>query len=364
MKNNLLEVNQTMKNLTILENGWVTMECLVTSRSSHASHLSVEWYVWKPGHPEKEEVVKLSRQATFLYGELATASDLKSRLRLESPSPGLYLLTIQNMTVQDSGTYSCRVEEWLLDPTNIWYRRAESLSGLTTIVVKQPDASLQVDTTTANLTVPEQGQFHLDCTILSVSSQESRFAVSWVILKTKGRGGRTSRNKDGEEKEVLLRVGLDAIFSPEASPWEGRLRFQRLSTTLYRLTVLRAGTTDGGNYSCRVEEWLPDPRGVWYKLAEEESGPISVYIQDTGSSLQSVTCSNDALFYFVFFYPFPIFGILIITILLVRFKSRNSSKNSEGKNGVPLLWIKEPHLNYSPTCLEPPVLSIHPGTID
>lgn len=83
-----------------------------------------------------------------------------------------------------------------------------------------------------------------------------------------------------------------------------------------------------------------------------------------GSTLQSLICSNDALFYFVFFYPFPIFGILIITILLVRFKSRNSSKNSEGKNGVPLLWIKEPHLNYSPTCLEPPVLSIHPGAID
>lgn len=83
-----------------------------------------------------------------------------------------------------------------------------------------------------------------------------------------------------------------------------------------------------------------------------------------GATLQSVICSNDALFYFVFFYPFPIFGILIITILLVRFKSRNSSKNSEGKNGVPLLWIKEPHLNYSPTCLEPPVLSIHPGAID
>lgn len=139
---NLLAVNQTTKNLTILENDWVTLECHVTSRSSHASHLSVEWYVWKPGRPEKEEVLKLSRQATFLYGELATMNDLKSRLRLESPSPGLYLLTIQNMTVHDSGIYSCRVEEWLLDPTNLWYRRAESLSGLTTIVVKQPGKML------------------------------------------------------------------------------------------------------------------------------------------------------------------------------------------------------------------------------
>ncbi|XP_062831022.1 immunoglobulin superfamily member 3 isoform X3 [Anolis carolinensis] len=363
LPDDLLEVNQSQKNITILENEWVTLECFVTNRSSHTSQLSVEWYVWKSGHPEKEAVVKLTRQATLLYGDPAALNDLKSRMRFESPATGLYLLTLQNMTVQDSGTYDCRVEEWLLDPTNKWYKRAAELSGLTTITVKQPDVALQVDTTTANITVPEQGHFHLDCNILSLSSRESRFAVTWFSMKTKERGGQASR-KSGEERETLLKIGQDSIFSREANSWEGRLRFQRLSATLYRLTVLQAGAVDTGNYSCRVEEWLPNPRGMWYKLAQEDSGPTSVYVQDTGSSLQSVICSNDSLFYFVFFYPFPIFGILIITILLVRFKSRNSSKNSEGKNGAPLLWIKEPHLNYSPTCLEPPVLSIHPGTID
>ncbi|XP_026519847.1 immunoglobulin superfamily member 3 isoform X2 [Notechis scutatus] len=363
LPDNLLEVNKSQKNLTILENDWVTLECLITNRSSQASQLSVEWYVWKSGEPEKEAVVKLTRQATLLYGELATLNGLKSRLHLESPLPGLYLLTLQNMTLQDSGTYDCRVEEWLLNPTNTWYKRAEDLSGLTTVLVKKPDASLQVDATIANLTVPEQDHFHLDCNILSTTSQDSRFAVTWFIMKNKGRSGQTGHKND-EDREALLSVGQDFVFSREASPWEGRLRFQRLSAMFYRLTVLQAATSDAGNYSCHVEEWLPDPKGAWYKLTEDDSGLITVYVQDTGSSLQSVICNNDSLFYFVFFYPFPIFGILIITILLVRFKSRNSSKNSEGKNGVPLLWIKEPHLNYSPTCLEPPVLSIHPGTID
>ncbi|XP_039189702.1 immunoglobulin superfamily member 3 isoform X2 [Crotalus tigris] len=363
LPDNLLEVNKSQKNLTILENDWVTLECLVTNRSSQASQLSVEWYVWKSGDPEKAAVIKLTRQATLLYGELATLNGLKSRLHLESPLPGLYLLTIQNMTLQDNGTYDCRVEEWLLNPTNTWYKRAEDLSGLTTVLVKKPDASLQVDATVANLTVPEQDHFHLDCNILSATRQDSRFAVTWFIMKNKVRSGQTG-HKNEEDKETLLRVGQDFVFSREASPWEGRLHFQRLSAMFYRLTVLQAATSDAGNYSCHVEEWLPDPKGVWYKLTEEDSGLITVYVQDTGSSLQSVICTNDSLFYFVFFYPFPIFGILIITILLVRFKSRNSSKNSEGKNGVPLLWIKEPHLNYSPTCLEPPVLSIHPGTID
>ncbi|KAM9628666.1 immunoglobulin superfamily member 3 isoform 3-T3 [Morphnus guianensis] len=362
---NRLQVNQTYKNITVLENQWVTLECLVSSRTSPSSQLSVEWYVWRPGHPEKEAVVWLSRQSTLRYGDLAALGDLRSRLHLESPSPGLYHLSIQNATVRDSGAYDCRVEEWLLDPSDRWYKRAEDLSGLITLTVKQPDPTLQVDTATANLTVQEKESFPLDCSILSRSSPESHFAVTWYNLRAKEAGSRAEEDEEEEEeREAVLSVGPDAVFSPEAGRWEGRLRFQRLSAVLFRLTVLQAGGADTGNYSCHVEEWLADPNGLWYRLAEEESGTVAVHVQDAGSTLQSVICSNDALFYFVFFYPFPIFGILIITILLVRFKSRNSSKNSEGKNGVPLLWIKEPHLNYSPTCLEPPVLSIHPGTID
>ncbi|KAM9205036.1 immunoglobulin superfamily member 3 isoform 2-T2 [Mergus octosetaceus] len=360
---NRLQVNQTHRNITVLENQWVTLECQVSSRSSPSSQLSVEWYVWRPGHPEKEAVARLSRQSTLRYGDLAALGDLRGRIHMESPSLGLYLLSIQNATVRDSGVYDCRVEEWLLDPSDRWYKRAEDLSGLTTLTVKQPDPTLQVDTATANLTVQEKESFPLDCSILSRSSPESHFAVTWYNLRAKEAGGRAEEEEE-EEREAVLSVGPDAIFGPETGRWEGRLRFQRLSAVLFRLTVLQAGGADSGNYSCRVEEWLADPNGVWYRLAEEESGTVAVHVQDAGSTLQSVICSNDALFYFVFFYPFPIFGILIITILLVRFKSRNSSKNSEGKNGVPLLWIKEPHLNYSPTCLEPPVLSIHPGTID
>lgn len=84
----------------------------------------------------------------------------------------------------------------------------------------------------------------------------------------------------------------------------------------------------------------------------------------TVATVQSVVCANESLFYFVFFYPFPIFGILLIAVLLVRYKSRNNSKSQEGKNGAPLLWIKEPHLSYSPTCLDPPALSLHPGSVD
>ncbi|XP_059529297.1 immunoglobulin superfamily member 3 isoform X3 [Myotis daubentonii] len=381
-----LKLSQVQGNLSVLETRQVQLECVVLNRTSPASQLVVEWFVWKPNHPEREAVARLSREATFHYGEQAAKNNLKGRLHLESPSPGVFRLFLQNAAVQDSGTYSCHVEEWLPSPGGPWYKRAEDTAGQTAVTVTRPEAALQVDTVVPNATVTEKAAFQLDCSIVSRSSQDSRFAVAWYSLRTKAGGNagspgleeREDEDKDEDEDEeeeeeeeedptermTLLSVGPDAVFGPEGGPWEGRLRFQRLSPLLYRLTVLQASPRDTGNYSCRVEEWLPSPQKEWYRLTEEESAPISIRVLDTSSTLQSAICSNDALFYFVFFYPFPIFGILIISILLVRFKSRSSSKNSDGKNGVPLLWIKEPHLNYSPTCLEPPVLSIHPGAID
>lgn len=163
-----------------------------------------------------------------------------------------------------------------------------------------PDATLQVDTVVPNATVSEKAAFQLDCSIVSRSSQDSRFAVAWYSLRTKAGGKRGSpgleeqedeEERDEEEEEeggedptertALLSVGPDAVFGPEGSPWEGRLRFQRLSPLLYRLTVLQAHPRDTGNYSCRVEEWLPSPQKEWYRLTEEESAPIGIHVLDT-----------------------------------------------------------------------------------
>ncbi|XP_054547534.1 immunoglobulin superfamily member 3-like [Talpa occidentalis] len=214
----------------------------------------------------------------------------------------------------------------------------EGGGGLFLLLV--PGVALQVILVVPNATVPEKAAFQLDCSITSRSSQDSRFAVAWFSLRTKVSGEKGSpglagqeeqeeeqeeeQGEDPTERTALLRVGPDGVFGPEGGPWEGRLRFQRPSLLLFRLTVLQASPQDTGNYSCRVEEWLPGPQGDWYLLAEEESAPISIRVLDTGSTLQSSIGSKDALFYFVLFYPFPIFGILIITILLLRFKSQNS----------------------------------------
>ena len=133
-----LKLSQAQGNLSVLETQQVQLECVVLNRTSTASQLVVEWFVWKPNHPERETVALLSREATFHYGEQAAKNNLKGRLHLESPSSGVYRLFIQNVAVQDSGTYSCRVEEWLPSPSGVWYKRAEDTAGQMAVTVMRP----------------------------------------------------------------------------------------------------------------------------------------------------------------------------------------------------------------------------------
>ncbi|XP_077149699.1 immunoglobulin superfamily member 3-like [Ranitomeya variabilis] len=357
MPDDNLQVDPLPRNLSSLEGDSFAVTCQVLNRSRPQSRLSLEWLVWRAGEPERRTVARFSPDGMTLppdEDEERGRWELPSRLHLSQPSPGLYALTLQRAEEQDSGAYSCRVQEWLQDPRGHWYKRAEERSAATYVSVRRPDADLQLDTAPQNVSVLDGGHFSLDCTILSRSVPGSQLAVSWSFLSS-------SR---GQGAEAVLTTDRSGVWSPLTPRWEGRLQQIQLSPTMYKLRVPQAGAADTGNYTCSVQEWMMGPRGDWYLLAQDESLVGWVTVQSKESTLQSFICANDALFYLVFFYPFPIFGILIITILLVRFRSRPSGKTGEGKNGVPLLWIKEPHLNYSPTCLEPPVLSIHPGTID
>ncbi|XP_037356367.1 immunoglobulin superfamily member 3-like [Talpa occidentalis] len=186
-----------------------------------------------------------------------------------------------------------------------------------------PDVALQVIMKVPNTTVSEKAAFQLDCSILSRSSHNSRFAVTWFSLRTKvsgekgspGLGGQEEQGEDPTERRALLSIDADGVFSPEGGPWEDRLHFQRPSLLLFRLTVLQASPQDTGNYSCRVEEWVPSPQGDWYRPREEESAPIGIHVLHTSSTLQSRVCSNKVLFDFVFYYPLPILGIIVIRFL-------------------------------------------------
>ncbi|KAG7270101.1 hypothetical protein CRUP_037641 [Coryphaenoides rupestris] len=263
-----------------------------------------------------------------------------------------------------------------------------------------PTGEPKVEEAESNITVAQGDSIRLGCSIPSQSSRDSRFSVSWYKERSFAYGpedGDDDEDADTDElddasevaavgaggannggSQCVFSIGHDGIFgngncSPPAEEEVGvaagvgpnsRLQFAQAWSDQYSLTVQRARPSDAGRYFCHVEEWLLNTRNAWYRLATNNSGYTVVNVLERVSTLRSAVCANDSLFYFIFFYPFPIFGTLLIALLLVRYKGRGHGKSQEGKNGAPLLWIKEPHLSYSPTCLDPPTLSLHPGSVD
>ncbi|XP_042282570.1 immunoglobulin superfamily member 3-like isoform X1 [Thunnus maccoyii] len=366
-----LQVQKTNHSQVYLEDSRVRINCSIAAQTSKESQHAVLWYVRRATGSEADELLlRIERSGAFEYGAYADEERLRRRVQAERLSPHLYVLTLNRAESSDSGTYYCLVEEWLSDPDGAWYRLSRESSGFTQVLVRQPEVRLQVEEMESNVTVPEAGSIRLGCSIPSQSSRDSRFSVSWYVERPEDEDEEEQLAEEERERECVFSIGHDAVFgngncSPreEAGP-NSRLQFERMTSDQYSLTIQGARPTDTGRYYCHVEEWLLNPRNAWYRLATNNSGFTIVNVLQQVSTLQSVVCSNDSLFYFVFFYPFPIFGILLIALLLVRYKSRNNSKSQEGKNGAPLLWIKEPHLSYSPTCLDPPALSLHPGSVD
>ncbi|KAK2906001.1 immunoglobulin superfamily member 3 [Channa argus] len=366
-----LQVQKTNLSQVYLEDSRVRINCSITSQTSQDSQHAVLWYVRRAMGSEADELLlRIERSGAFEYGAYADEERLRRRVQAERLSPRLYVLTLNRAESSDSGTYYCLVEEWLSDPDGAWYRLSRGSSGFTQVLVRQPEVRLQVEEMELNVTVEESGSIRLGCSIPSQSSRDSRFSVSWYVERSEDEDDEDQPGEEGRERECVFSIGHDAVFgngncSPreEAGP-NSRLQFERMTSDQYSLTIQGARPSDAGRYYCHVEEWLLNPRNAWYRLATNNSGFTIVNVVQQASTLQSVVCSNNSLFYFVFFYPFPIFGILLIAVLLVRFKSRNNNKSQEGKNGAPLLWIKEPHLSYSPTCLDPPALSLHPGSVD
>ncbi|KAF7215714.1 immunoglobulin superfamily member 3 [Nothobranchius furzeri] len=366
-----LKVQKNNQSLVYLEDSRVRINCSITTQTSQDSQHAVLWYVRRAAGSEADELLlRIERSGAFEYGAYADEERLRRRVQSERLSPRLYVLTLNRAESSDSGTYYCLVEEWLSDPDGAWYRLSRESSGYTQVLVRQPEVRLHVEEHESNITVEESSSIRLGCSIPSQSSPDSRFSVFWYVERSVDDDVEDQPGEGDGERECVFSIGHDAIFgngncSPrEEAELNSRLQFERTTSDQYGLTIREARPTDAGRYYCHVEEWLLNPRNSWYRLATNNSGFTIVNILPQVSTIHSVVCSNESFFYFIFFYPFPIFGILLIALLLVRFKSRNNNKSQEGKNGAPLLWIKEPHLSYSPTCLDPPALSLHPGSVD
>lgn len=162
---------------------------------------------------------------------------------------------------------------------------------LTIVFYDFAEVRLHVDELETNVTVEESDSIRLGCSVTSQSSPDSRFSVFWYVERSEDENTEDQPDEEEDSKrECVFSIGHDAIFgngncSPrEEAELNSRLQFERATSDQYSLTIRDARQTDAGRYYCHVEEWLLNPRNVWYRLATNNSGFTIVNIQPQGKS--------------------------------------------------------------------------------
>ncbi|MBN3308235.1 IGSF3 protein, partial [Amia calva] len=264
---NNVRVLKNNTSVRIPESNDFIVNCTIDSDIQAMSHFSVTWYYQNHEDP-KLPLLTFSHDSVF--ENLSLNKELWKRMQFYSPSAGTYSLVIRNAGVDDTGKYSCKVDEYVLNCEGNMQPRSTGESGFTEVVVHHPENNLHVSQNDAVINLREgQGSFTVYCNITTHSNNKSAFEVTW--LKT----------EEGITHPIFKALRNSTLqFLSKA---RDHFVFNRPSTNFYSLTLPMAKETDAGIYFCNVEEWLLNPRHKWYKIAERTSGNLTVSITPEGS---------------------------------------------------------------------------------
>uniref|UniRef100_UPI0037E82BE0 immunoglobulin superfamily member 3-like n=1 Tax=Semicossyphus pulcher TaxID=241346 RepID=UPI0037E82BE0 len=102
-----------------------TIPCQITKQSSNESEFQVTWF-W-----QNQTAIFTSYRNATLQDRLGKGD----RLRFSHPLPAQFILTVLKPGPEDSGLYSCEVEEWIHSLTHGWRKLAAEKSGFMTVNV-------------------------------------------------------------------------------------------------------------------------------------------------------------------------------------------------------------------------------------
>ncbi|XP_028656563.2 immunoglobulin superfamily member 3-like [Erpetoichthys calabaricus] len=306
----------------------IEIKCKINTRTFDSSQFAVSWYFSQVTNGLMNATILKTDRENMLHAVELSSPPFKYQIKRASKD--LYILSIMQADVNDTGMHYCVVEEWLQDGNREWYL-LDQKSTKTDVTVSSAGNKVHVMITHENISTEAMKSFQLNCHITSHSSNESRFDVTWSRM-----------SEAGQEQDIFKAQRFSTSLSTVVK--DRILVFENPEQGLYSLTMQNAEVQDSGRYVCHVEEWLLTHRTAWHKIAEGRSGISAVYVTEQEQTTFSVVCSSKYLFTFVFIYPFIVITLLLIlvTYLLFKLRTKKTNESSKKSNGTPLWKEMDP----------------------
>ncbi|XP_036396601.1 immunoglobulin superfamily member 3-like [Megalops cyprinoides] len=135
-KQSIFSVVKDGSEVRVPEGGQVNINCTLGPGSGMpSSQYSVTWFFSPAGSSDRVALVQFDHNGVLEQRGLTT--ELMKRAHFHRHTPHTFGLTIQNVDVDDSGCYSCQVDEYQLNCEGSWLQTATDQSGATNITVFQ-----------------------------------------------------------------------------------------------------------------------------------------------------------------------------------------------------------------------------------
>ncbi|XP_033001771.1 immunoglobulin superfamily member 2-like [Lacerta agilis] len=240
-----LRINMDVKSLEITSNEDVRIDCRIRSLTNENSWLGVTWYFlpFSATNAVPLLIIRTNYTNILEYGEAFSSLHQKSRFHNMKVSNHLYQLLILSGGYDAHGEYYCVVDEWIWLTDGGWYKLGTMESGKTTVYFKFSENKPLVERTNYSITVTENEDVTLNCTLQRPLQPTSHFSISWF------------RVSEQSNTETLVNMKGNGIIDYGNGTMARRLHPHCPSVGDFLLILQNVEKDDAGLFYCRVEEF-------------------------------------------------------------------------------------------------------------
>uniref|UniRef100_A0A668SJU3 Ig-like domain-containing protein n=1 Tax=Oreochromis aureus TaxID=47969 RepID=A0A668SJU3_OREAU len=219
------------------------LELMCRVRGPHMP-VTVTWSVQREAKTP-DTILTLSPDGTISW----SGDQNHYQLRVESrKTEVIYYLLVIGTSHREGGNYQCNVSVLLKN-----VHKELKASNQLAVIVNNPVSRLDVSPIPA-LTRNMNTDITIKCSIVTKTSESSLYSITWLHEENAG-------------NKTIVSLDRNSIVTESQTDLSQRISMRRSTGPTFELTIRQARISDKGSYTCKVGEWLQDPRGEWYLLS-------------------------------------------------------------------------------------------------
>uniref|UniRef100_A0A3P9AYM1 Ig-like domain-containing protein n=1 Tax=Maylandia zebra TaxID=106582 RepID=A0A3P9AYM1_9CICH len=227
--------------VNVAEGGGLHLSCKVDGVQGQ---LSVTWQHKSTPTASFTDIISINEE-----GVTEIAEEFMSRkVKVMRPTTDNFTLALDEVTLSDSGVYQCAVSE--RKPNVIFSLFPQKIMKmLSPFLVSRLDVS-PIPALTRTIST----DITITCSIITKTSESSLYSITWLHEENAG-------------NKTIVSLDRNSIVTESQVDLRQRISMRRSKGPTFELIIRQARISDKGLYTCKVGEWLQDPRGEWYLLS-------------------------------------------------------------------------------------------------